>query len=156
MANGKSGVVVGTVLIVVLLTLALAFGVRQWLDRRRRSDKLTAEDARYFRAQDARRGLGSFVMLLIALAMGWGLMIDPRGDARRGQRFVAVWVLVFALVLLLVALAWLDLWAIRRFARRQRLAILEEGRALAAAQRRPRDPPPTRAHPQDDPNGRPT
>jgi MFS family permease len=133
----RTGLVVGLGLAAGLALLALGFAARQLRDRsrRRHGADLDVHDRAYYHAQDRRRLIGSALMILMAAAMVGGLLINPRLDRIAAQWFVALWSGVLAGVLILLALAMADWWALRAFARRHREALVEEARQLARDRR---------------------
>ena len=110
------------VFVVALLLLAW-----QWLERRRRPTSASADDDAYFGRRDPRRLAVSGVMLALAAGIYFGGRIPHLRDGRPNVLFVEVWGVVFALILVLLALALVDWVATRDYANRQRKAIAEEG-----------------------------
>jgi hypothetical protein len=117
------------------VSLALAIGVtivagllalRQRNERRHREPELSDADARYFTRQDLRRAVAGVVMVLVALGIAVGSRIEPKLAGRANPWFLAVWLAVFVLLLVLLWLALLDWIAIWLYARRHRRAIARE------------------------------
>jgi hypothetical protein len=152
-----SEIIFGSLLVVVLLALALAYGRRQWLALRRlRDDSLPDEELRYERRK-AKRRLASCALLLV---MGVLLVVHLAvfGDraqqmadelARQGQAgagdltpedklFLRLWggtLIAFLLALLgALALAGLDLMETRRYGLRQYRKLQAERRAMIQRQ----------------------
>jgi len=100
--------------------IAAFLGLRQWYERRGRSEPSSAEDDAHFRRQDLRRWLGVAVMLVLALDVFAGSWVEPRIGGRGNPWFGVVWLVVLSLIVLMLALAFFDLLATRRYARRQR------------------------------------
>ncbi len=137
----------------VLLALALALGVRQWLERRRREPAATDLDARYFAGRDRRRALSAALMGLAAGLMLASVRIDPRRSRADARLWLLLWVGVLGLTFVLVLLAGLDWVANRGDAIRQRRQLDAEQRALLAEMARLRPPPPPARHHADGRNG---
>lgn len=144
--------VFAVVIVVLLLGLAGYFAWRQWQTLRRLSGRpdLPPEDRHFQRAQAWRRLICSGVMVVMA-----GLLVgsywvgqeqqatlmgqpNPRGageplDPARQQfltQYSTFWIVFGVLLLGLVLLAFLDMWAIQRFARKQFHRIHSERRAM--------------------------
>jgi hypothetical protein len=116
----------GYTLVATLVSLALGFGVWQWLERHRRAPDLPDADRHHFARQDARRLSGSMLMLAIAFGMALGLGLNPRAGRADARLFGIVWLSVFVLLCVLLALAMFDWIATRRYASRHRRALLRE------------------------------
>jgi hypothetical protein len=152
---GWSQIVFGAVLVVVLLFLAILYGVRQvvTLRRLRSAEEIPAEERAYLHGRARRRVVMSVllfllgVMLVVALAYlevpAQKLADERAAQEEQGesipltpeQRLFARWYggfwLVFLLVLMaVVILAALDLWATRRFGVRQHRKIMADRRAM--------------------------
>lgn len=109
------------------VTMIAAFlGLRQWYERKAREQPDSTEDARYFRRQDVRRWLGVGVMLTLAAEVFAGSWVAPRVNGQGNPRFVAVWLVVLSLIVVMLLLAFLDWMATRSYERRQRRAIFRE------------------------------
>jgi hypothetical protein len=138
--------------VVILLGVAGYYGWRQWqtLGSLKQQPGLSAADRQYHKSQARRRLISSALMVILA-----GLLIGSYllGQERRAndlikaerlgpaaatsdeqKRFVnqySLFWIVFSLVLLgLVWLAFIDLWAIRRYAMRQYRQIQEDRRDM--------------------------
>jgi hypothetical protein len=128
------------------ITLIAAFlGLRQWYERQAREQDLSGDDRGYFERQDVRRGIGVAVLLVIAVALSVGTRIPPKVAGRVNWAFVEVWLVVFALILVLLFLAFLDWIATRNYARRLRRSMARERiemlrDAISQAARTPPDP----------------
>jgi hypothetical protein len=144
--------VFGALLVVGLLALAGGYGWSQWrlLRRLRAPGRPGGEDDRYLRGQ-ARRRLATSVLLLVlagllavALACLEGpaqRLADqapgaaPTPEQRQFFHFYGAYWIVFLLVLLaVVALAGIDLWAIRRYGARQFRRLQDDRRAMLERQ----------------------
>lgn len=136
MLRSAPGTIEGLVIAAVLVGLAIVFGIRQWREARGRDPDLAAEDTDYHRRQDRRRGLGSLVMVLLAVGMTVGMSINARADRASGRLFGWVWLGVATLVMVLLVLAFLDWRAIRGYARRHREALADERYAALEDERR--------------------
>ena len=154
--NG-SEVVIGVLLAVLLLTLALTFGARQVasLRRLRQADGLPEEEHRYERRKAWRRLVSCGLMLIMAGLLG-GLqfyaspaqeMADERVRLEADEAptwtaqekffvraYFGSWIAVLVVLLVLLALAGVDLWATRRYGLRQYRKIAEDRRAMIQRQ----------------------
>ncbi len=61
-----------------LCLIALFLGLRQWYERRVRTENVSPEDRAHFAKQDARRNLGVGTMMATALLVGAGSYVPPR------------------------------------------------------------------------------
>ena len=147
--------VFAAVIVVLLLGLAGYFAWRQWqtLRRLRGGTDLSPEERSFQRAQAWRRLISSVVMVALAgLLVGsyWVgqerqavLMGRPNAGAVRGEgqrldperqqfltQYSTFWIVFGVLLLALVILAFLDMWSIQRFARKQFHRIHAERRAM--------------------------
>jgi len=109
-----------------VLLVATLLGWREWHDRRRRPDDPTPDDADHFVGQDRRRTIGLVVLGLLAAGLVVGSRLPTRVANRANPAFIGVWLGIFALIFLLLALAMRDWIALRRYARRQRKELLRE------------------------------
>ena len=149
-----SGDLASTSLMVSMIVggVAIALGLIQWSGSRNRDADLTEADARDFVRQDWRRGVGVVLMLLLALGIYVGSRIPPLIDTefpydlevRQSVRalsgawvetwvgghanplFLAIWLAVIILLVVLLALAFFDWLATRRYAHRQRSSMARE------------------------------
>lgn len=112
----------------VLVVLTLLYW--QWGERRRRESELSEEDRTHFASQDVRRWVVSGVMTCLAGGILLGSSTPHRQNGRPNIWFIAVWLTVFLLVLVLAVLALVDWLATRRYARRHRSSIVHEGLEL--------------------------
>jgi uncharacterized membrane protein len=137
-----------------LCLIALFLGLREWYERKAREVELSPADHHHFRHQDTRRRLGVGVLLAIALLALAGSRIQPRAPGRANVLFVALWLLVLSLILVLLGLALADLLATRAYSRRQRRQMLRESidairRQAATRSRGPTDGPTDPAAPRE-------
>ena len=91
-------------------------------------------DRKHFERQDRRRFRGSVILAIIGLGIGVGGRIDIRVGPTERVAFLAVWGVVFLLLLQLLAMAFVDLWTTRRYAKRQRRMLAEERRKALEAE----------------------
>ncbi len=110
----------------VVLLVAALLGWSEWRERRRRDSDLPEQDLGHFASQDARRAFGIVVLVLLAVGVIYGSRLPPRLDNRANPRFVGLWLGVFLLIFVLLALAFRDWVALRRYAIRHRGQILRE------------------------------
>jgi hypothetical protein len=109
------------------ITLIAAFlGLRQWYERQAREQDLSGDDRGYFKRQDVRRGIGVAVLLVIAVALSVGTRIPPKVAGKANLAFIEIWLVVFALILVLLVVAFFDWIATRNYARRLRQSMARE------------------------------
>ncbi len=113
---------------------SVAVGLLLWLrlERSNRGENLSEADLKYFARQDVRRNLGLGILLLLAQGFAISPQVERRVAGRPSLLFLAMWLVIFALVLFLLTLAFLDMMATRVYAKRHREAILRERRALVS------------------------
>ena len=99
----------------------------QWKDRRNREDNLSEADRGHFWYQDVRRWVVAGTMTLLAVGIYYGSRLPYRLKGRPNLVFLETWLAVFALILILIGLAFLDWLATRNYARRHRNEIVREG-----------------------------
>jgi hypothetical protein len=130
----------------VIGLVAVLLGVRQWREHRARETGLSDFDRNDFLVQDLRRAVGIVLLAVLAPAIYVGsrlptLVTEPSppgvtsaepivGDrippaprAHPNRRFLAVWLAVFVIIAIVLALALIDWSSTRRYARRQRQAL---------------------------------
>lgn len=139
-------------IVVILLALAVFFGVRQvrLLRTLVGHPELAAEDRVYHRRQAWRRLMGCGLMVLFAAMLaGWyvfglnqraeELRAEGRAAAGAGfteeqQRYVNLfstyWMIATLVLVIMVCLALVDLWAIRRYGLRHLRQIQSDRRAM--------------------------
>jgi hypothetical protein len=141
---GGTQIVFGAVLVVILLVIALLYGVRQLLLLRRLPlpEEMPPGEWDHQRSQARRRFVMSLLLLVLALMLAGDLLFlevpaqqladqreaaerqdeaPPLSDAQRNfARLYASFFILFLLVLMVVVLfAALDFWATRRYGIRQ-------------------------------------
>lgn len=109
----------------VLLTAAL-LAWREARERSSRGEDLSPADERHFGHQDGRRRFGIVLLGFLAAGIVAGSRLPPRIGNRANPVFLGVWLILFAMILALLALAMIDWVALRLYARRQRTEILRE------------------------------
>jgi hypothetical protein len=138
------------ILSVAVAMIAALLGLRLWWEHKTRDDQLPAPDRKHFLLQDLRRGLGIALMAFLALGVYAGsrlptFVVEPGDPRLRGpaatvagavvqsalethpnRRFLAVWMGVFASVVLLLGLALIDWISTRRYAERHRREMSRE------------------------------
>jgi hypothetical protein len=129
---------------VALVAVALLGWV--WMDRRQRPSELSEEDRAHFVSQEIRRSVVATAMFLLAVGIYFGSRIETKRDGRPNAWFIAIWLAVFALVIVLLTLALVDWVSTRRYARRQRQTILREGLQILGEELRRRAEPPSDGH----------
>ncbi len=129
--------------------IAVLLGTLQWWEHRTRESDLRDSERRYFVLQDIRRAIGIVLLCLLAPAIYVGSRLPTRvtdpprpgvsaADPIDGERipsasavhpnrhFLVLWLAVFAIVAAMLGLALIDWISTRRFARRQRDALIRE------------------------------
>ena len=110
----------------VILVVAALLGYGEWVDRRRRPAELTADDHAHFARRDRRRSTGLSILSLLALGVVVGSRTSPRVGVQPNPSFLAIWLLIFALIMGLLSLALVDWFDLRSYARRKKNAIGRE------------------------------
>jgi hypothetical protein len=148
--NWSDEVVIGLLLAVVLYGLGLYFGARQvaTLRKLRREEALPDEERRHERRQAWRR-LVSCALLLVMATLLLGLQFyaapaqrladEPDLDWTAQQKvflraYFGSYIALLLLLLVVLALAAVDLWATRRFGLRQYRKLSEDRRAMIRRQ----------------------
>jgi hypothetical protein len=114
------------VLVPTVVLTAVGLGLRQWYERRRREPNLSKDDVRHFARQDVRRAVVGMVMVLLALGIGVGSRVAHQRAGRANPWFLATWLAVFGLILVLLCLALVDWVATWLYGRRHRRKIARE------------------------------
>jgi hypothetical protein len=152
---GWTQIVFGTVLVLVLLFVAILYGVRQIfaLRRLRQTEAMPLEERQYERGQVRRRLITSSLLFLLGLMLPVALiyleapaqkLADERaamekagdsiplsGEQKAFARYYTLFWIVFLLLLMaVVALAALDFWATRRYGLRQHRKLIADRRAM--------------------------
>ena len=142
--------VVAYLIAAVLLALAVYFSAQQilTLGRLRSQTDLPAEDRTYFRQQAWVRLACSSLLVLLAIMVGgaYASGLQERATALQRQpgqepvltteqeRFLklygAYWITVLVILMVVVLLAALDIWAIRRYGRRHLRQLQADHRAI--------------------------
>ncbi len=132
--------------------IAVFLGLSQWYEWRARDPDLSQKDRSHYRRQDLRRTAGVVLLLWLAIEIWVGSRI-PHSIARRpNPTFLFIWLSVGIKLIILLALAMLDLLHTRRYARRQRRSMtLERLRLIRDAHRQSaREQAPSSSEPQHD------
>jgi hypothetical protein len=155
--NWSSEVVIGVLLAAALVALALYVGWRQVVSLRqlRGQDALPDEERRYERRKAWRRLVSCGLMLVMAgLFASLQFYVAPMqelAEERQGldaeqappltpeqKRFIRVytgaWIALLLILMVVLALAAVDLWATRRYGLRQYRKISEDRRAMIQRQ----------------------
>ena len=138
-------IIFGVLIVVVLVGLAAFYVWRQiqTLRRLRQAADLSHEERQYTHRQAWRRLLGSVLMLVLAGLMAGSLVLEgpanehlkneaPPDPARQQfwNFYSLYWIVTLLVLLSVIVLAALDLFAIRRFGKRQYRQIQEDRRAM--------------------------
>ena len=110
-----------------ILIVALALSGWQWAEHTARPTGLSPEDALHFARLDRRRQLVAVILVVLAAGIFVGSRLDYRANDRPNPWFLATWLTVFWLLLILTVFAVADWLATRRYARRHRRAMAKEG-----------------------------
>ncbi len=116
-------------LILALGVSLVALGLLAWqrAERARREDDLSPEDLLYFGRQDLRRLFVSVVMFLLAAGITFGSRMDHRLNGRPNPWFLATWLAIFWLIIVLTSTALIDWVATRHYSRRLRREMVRKG-----------------------------
>lgn len=141
-------IVFGVALVLGLLAVAGATAWRQLVVLRNARDD--GEEGRHERGRAVRRLIGSVVMLLLALMLlaamifleepmqklvALGPIETDKPEYKEFKRLYGwFWVSFLLLLLVLLAVAAVDLWIVRRYGRRQMRRLQEERRAMVELQ----------------------
>ena len=117
---------IGVILAAFVGLVAVSLFLNQRRERRGRSADLSELDTRYFQRQDARRFLGSGLMLLLAFGLGFGSRIPVRLAGHGNPAYVQVWFGVIILLFCLLAMAMFDWIETFIYARRQHRDLAEQ------------------------------
>lgn len=141
-------------IVLVLLALAVFFGLRQvrLLRSLAGSTELASEDRRYYRRQAWRRLVCCGLMVIFAAMLGgwYGFGLNQRAEELRAEGRIAAdagagftveqqrvvnllsiyWMIATLVLLAMICLAFVDLWAIRRFGLRHLRQIQSDRRAM--------------------------
>jgi len=116
--------------------IAVFLGLSQWYERRARDPDLPEKDRSHYRRQDLRRTAGVVLLVWLAIEIWAGSRISHRIAKQPNPTFLFIWLSVGIKLIILLALAMLDLLQTRRYARRvRRSMILERLRLLRDARR---------------------
>jgi len=151
--------ILATVIVTVLIGLAVFFGWQQWqaMRRLRQAENLHPEDRRYQRMHAGRVFVCCVLMVMVAGMVGGWYVLGLEGSARElGQQaavqpedsdhpldanqqrsltfFTFYWILAILLLLAMVYVAFMDLWAVRRFGLRQIRQLQADRRAMLERQ----------------------
>jgi len=116
--------------------IAAFLGLSQWYEWRARDLDLPERDQSHYRRQDLRRMAGVVLLLWLAIEIWAGSRIPHRIAKRPNPSFLFIWLSVGVKLIILLALAMLDLLHTRRYARRLRRSILLERLKLVRDARR--------------------
>jgi NADH:ubiquinone oxidoreductase subunit 3 (subunit A) len=146
-------------IVAVLIGLAGYFGIQQWrtIRRLKQSENLHPEDRRYHRRHAGRVFICCVLMMMVAgMVGGWYVLGLERSAAELGREasgevespdhalnpnqqrslwfFTVYWVMAILLLLAMVYVAFMDLWAVRRFGLRQIRQLQADRRAMLERQ----------------------
>jgi heme exporter protein D len=132
--------------------IAVFLGLSQWYEWRARDPDLPVKDLSYYRRQDLRRSAGVVLLLWLAIEIWSGSRIPHRIGQRPNPTFLFIWLSVGIKLIVLIALAMLDLLHTRRYARRHRRSMIIERLKLVRDARRQKadgQAPPSSERPPD-------
>jgi hypothetical protein len=109
-----------------IILIAAFLGLRQWYEAQAREQDLPGDDREHFERQDRRRAIGVAVLLMIAVGLSVGARIPHKVAGQANGMFIASWLVVFALIVVLLFLALFDWIATRNYARRHRRSMARE------------------------------
>lgn len=152
---GWPQIIFGVVLVVVLLSVAILYVVRQivQLRRLRSSEEMALEERAYLHGRARRRLVTSLLLLVLGLMLAAALIYleapahrladeqaakEQQGDRtplapekREFAQFYAwFWILFLLILMAVVFLAALDYWATRHYGLRQHRKIIDDRRAM--------------------------
>jgi hypothetical protein len=133
--NDASGPI-SLVLAALVMAAAAFLGWWQWRDVRTRSDELSPLDRNHFFRQDIRRLVGTIVLALLSVAIGFGGRMPHRVNGVANTKFVYLWAGVIFLIAALLILALLDWISTQLYLRRHRLKLTQEGLSIVEAELR--------------------
>jgi hypothetical protein len=106
--------------------IAAILALRQRYERGHRESNLSDLDARHFARQDLRRGIAAGVMGILAVGIVVGTHVEPKVAGKANPWFLALWLTIFGLILVLLWLALADWLATWHYARRHHRAMARE------------------------------
>lgn len=152
---GWPQIIFGVALVLVLLSVAILYIVRQIvaLRRLRASEEMAVEERVYLYGRARRRLITSLLLLLLGVMLAGALIsLEPQaqrlveeqeakeqqGDATPlnpeqslfARFWLSFWILFLLILMAVVFLAALDYWATRRFGLRQHRKIIDDRRAM--------------------------
>lgn len=113
-------------LAVLVFAVTLGLGYREVLERRGRPEAMTADDFHHYRRRDRRRSVGLSVLCVLALGIVVGSRTPPLIGGRPNPTFLAIWLVIFALIFALLTLSLVDWVALARYGKRKRAAMSRE------------------------------
>lgn len=149
-----SQIIFGAVLVVVLLFVAMLYGVRQVLALRRlpAAEEMGLEERAYLHGRARRRLVMSLLLLVLGVMLTAALMFletpaQRLADQREAQEqqgdsaplspeqrpfarlYLSFWIVFLLILMAVVLLAAVDLWATRRYGLRQHRKLIADHRA---------------------------
>jgi hypothetical protein len=134
-ANDASGPI-SLVLAAIVMASAGFLGWWQWRDLRKRSAELSPLDRNHFFRQDIRRFVGTIVLALLSVAIGFGGRMPHQVNGLANSKFIYLWSGVIFLIAALLILALFDWIATQLYLRRHRLRLTQEGLSIVEAELR--------------------
>jgi len=150
-----SEIIFGAVLVVVLLFVAVLYGVRQIVSLRqlRAAEEMGLEERAYLHGRARRRLVMSLLLLVLGVIFTAGLVYletpaQQLADQREAQEqqgdsaplspeqrpfarlYLSFWIVFLLLLMAVVLLAAVDLWATRRYGLRQHRKLIADHRAM--------------------------
>jgi hypothetical protein len=152
---GWTQIIFGVVLVLILLLVAILYGVRQIFALRRlpRAKEMPPEEWNYQRGQARRRLVTSLLFLLLGVMLAIALIyleapaeqlseeraalekqgpLPPLLGYQRAfvRHYTIFWILFLLVLMAVVLLAALDFWATRRYGLRQHRKLVADRRAM--------------------------
>jgi hypothetical protein len=152
---GWPQIIFGAVLVLVLLSVAILYIVRQVLTLRRlrASEEMALEERAYLHGRARRRLVTSLLLFLLGIMLAGALVYleapaqrlaeeqaakEQQGDTTPlapemrefAQFYARFWILFLLILMAVVLLAALDYWVTRRYGLRQHRQIIDDRRAM--------------------------
>jgi hypothetical protein len=127
---------ISLVLACLVLSAACFLAWKQRRDIRARPADLSPLDRNHFARQDLRRAVGTIVLVLLAVAIGFGGQMPHQVNGRANLKFIQIWAGVAFLIAVLLVLALLDWISTSLYFKRHRQILTHEGLSIIEAELR--------------------